>query len=565
MGERRTDSLPARRDRGSFEPDVADPSQDTQPPSLGGSAAELLSACARQPAVLARIELALAGRLALIALGRTPMSVDTADRRFAHPAWRRRAPFRRALQGYLAWSHSLRELIEALRVDAQTRERLRFVVEHVVAAGAPSNLCLTHPGFYDNLVATRGRSLLNGLRQLVDDWRHNDGLPRQVDPAAFRVGRDLAATPGAVIFRNDLFELIQYAPRRAEVDARPLLFVPPQINKYYVLDLAPDNSLVRHALEAGQQVFMISWRNPTAAQRDWGLDAYVGAVGDAVDIVWGIGGEQPVKLVGACAGGLTAAIALALAHRRGRAARVACLSLFVTLLGELTDSASSRGTFGNRAIRHALAHSSRTGVLDGADLARAFAWLRPDDLIWRFVTNNYVLGQRPPAHDILFWNADTTRLPARLHADLLSIYTADSLRTPRGVHIDETAIDLSEIDQDVFIVAGARDHITPWTACFRTTRLLDTNMRFVLADAGHVQTVVSPPRSGGGYLSDTCARDEAAADWQERAPRRDGSWWPEWFDWCRARGGPTVAASMRYGNDAHEPIEAAPGRYVRQR
>ena len=557
-----------------LEPEVVDPSRAGSGPSLSGDVSELLAASARQPLTLARIELKLAARLALIGLGRQPLAVDGDDRRFVHIGWQRSPAFKRALQTYLAWASALSELVEALDVEPHTRERLRFIVRHVNAAGAPSNWFLLHPGFYSRARATRGRSVLNGLGQFVADMTRHRGLPQQVDTTAFTIGKDIAASPGAVIYRDALVELIQYAPATPHQDRAPVLIVPPQINKFYVFDLSPDNSFVGHALAAGQAVFMLSWRNPTAAQKRWGLADYVTAVSDAIDRVSAIYDGAPVKLVGACAGGLTAAVTLA--YRRGKAARgeapaaeVACLSLFVTLLGK-SETVDARGlAHDERAVRQALARSSKRGVLDGADMARAFAWLRPEDMIWRFVTNNYVLGHNPPASDILFWNADTTRLPARLHADFLRIYGDDALARAGGLTLNGIAIDLSAIDCDSFVMAGEKDHITPWRACHDSAARLTGACRFVLVEAGHVQSLVCPPGTDVSYQSDIRAPGEHADDWQAGATRLAGSWWDEWLDWCRAHGGASIPAPAVYGHSDEtlqaQAIDVAPGRYVRQR
>lgn len=525
---------------------------------------ELVAILASHPLKLARAETRLGIEMTRVALGRSTLRPAPDDERFAHPAWSDNPAFRRVLQGYLAWSSVLLELVHSLRIKPERRRRLLFAAEHLVAAAAPTNLFVTHPGFYDNAVRTRGRSIISGLRHLLEDLRDNRGLPRQVDASAFRVGRNVAATEGAVIFRNEIFELIQYSPRTAEVDTRPVLFVPPQINKYYVLDLSPDKSFVRHALEAGQQIFMVSWRNPTAAQRDWGLASYVEATIDAIDIVRAVSDAAPVKLAGACAGGMTATVALARLAAEGAQDKVACLSLLVTVLdaprparlGRIADEA---------AIGSALARSSHAGVLDGADMARTFAWLRPNELVWHFVVNNYVLGNEPPAFDVLYWNSDTTRLPARLHADMLSIYRDNRLREPGGLVVTNVPIDVSDIDRDVFVVAGARDHITPWQACYRSMQMFRSNVRFVLGAAGHVQSILCPPDDARTrfFVNDDYTLDPAA--WRRAAREQGGSWWPAWIRWCEAHGGERRAAPTVYGSDKYEPIEAAPGRYVRQR
>lgn len=559
-----------RVDRGPLAGEVpgAFATADSHWPDIGAAAGELLGLLARHPATALRLEARFLSRLTRALLRRNGPRPAADDTRFAHPAWQASPVFGRVAGVYLVLADTLREAVGAARLPEARRRQLSFAVEHLIAALSPANLFLTHPGFYDNLVATRGRSAMIGLYQLLRDLRDNHGLPRQVDPQAFRLGANIAATPGAVIYRDEICELIHYTPHTERVDASPILLVGPQINKYYVFDLTRENSLVRYALNSGQQVFAISWRNPTAAQRRWGLADYVEAVEQAIEIVWRVGDGQPVKLVGACAGGLTAAAAAARCTGAGKGKRVACLSLFVTLLESprsLVDVPVGR----DETIARALSQSVRNGVLDGAAMARAFAWQRPDALIWRFVTHNYVLGQKPPASDILYWNSDTTRLPARLHADLLDIYRDDGLRATGGLRLDNEIVDLSAIEQDVFVVAGAADHIAPWQACYRSMQLFGGGRRFVLGVGGHAQAVVCPPatmRAGaarGFWVNDD--HDLDPADWRRGARAMGDSWWPDWIAWCGAHGGPSVAAPEVFGSDDFEPIEAAPGRYVRQR
>jgi len=527
-------------------------------------ARELLAVLASHPITLARVQAQLSLEMARIALGRSDLRPEPEDRRFTDPAWQSNPAFRRILQGYLAWSSALLELVYSLRLGADQRRRLLFVAEHLVAAGAPSNLFVAHPEFYAQATRTKGGSIIAGIRHLVADLSSNRGLPRQVNTDAFRVGRNIAATDGAVVYRDEIMELIQYSPRTAQVDEQPILFCPPQINKYYVVDLSPEKSLVRHALDAGQQFFTISWRNPTAAQRNWGLARYVEAVSTAIEVVRAINGPVPVKLLGACAGGLTAAVSLAWLAARGESDKVSCLSLLVTML----DSPRSRRlarVADEAAVAAALARSQSAGVLDGEDMARTFAWLRPNELIWHFVVNNYVLGREPPAFDVLYWNSDTTRLPAALHADLLSIYRDNQLRAGSTFMLNDTPIDISAIEHDVFVVAGARDHITPWQACYRTMQMFSANMRFVLGSAGHVQSILCPPDDASArfYVNDDYTLDPAS--WRRAAREQQGSWWPAWIRWCESHGGQSRPAPTVYGNDDYEPIEAAPGRYVRQR
>lgn len=527
----------------------------------GHAAGELLHLLADRPGLILRFEAKLVMRLTLILWGRETPGPTSHDPRFVHPAWRSSPLYGRIAAFYRALTETLRDVVEAADLPAAHRRRLSAAVEQVIAAASPANLFLTHPGFYENLVASRGRSALRGLYQLLRDLRDTPGLPRQVDASAFAIGTDIAATPGAVIHRDPLFELIQYAPQTARVDASPILLVGPQINKYYIFDLTRDNSLVRHALAGGQQVFAVSWRNPTAAQCGWGLADYVDAVMQAIAIVWRIAGRRSIKLAGAGPGGLTAAVAAACCATRGQGGRIACLSLFGAPLESPRHLADAPAGSGEALIR-ALSGPAESGALDGAAMARTFAWQRPDALIWPFVTRNYVLGESPPASDFLYWRADTTRIPARLRDDLLAVYR-DNQR------LDAYGADPGAVDQDVFVVAGETDHIAPWQACYRSLQMFRGRRRFVLGAGDHACTLLCPPCAAENdagrqfWINDDHEIDPA--DWRRGARAAGASWWPAWLAWCRAHGGPEIAAPEVYGDAESEPIAAAPGRYVRQR
>ncbi len=526
---------------------------------VADAARRLLRVLAAHPLRLAGVEARLAVQLARIAWGRSSLRPDADDHRFSDPAWHSNAYFRRVLQSYLAASQALLELVDSVRAPPSDKRRALFLTEHLIAAAAPNNFFLTHPGFYANAAATRGASIVRGLRHLAEDVARHQGLPRQVDPGAFKLGRDLAATEGAVVYRDEVFELIQYSPRSERVDARPVLFCPPQINKFYVVDLGGSKSFVRYALNAGQQMFCISWRNPTGAQSHWDLSTYVLATERAIDIVREIAQADAVKLMAACAGGLTAAVATAHLAATGERHKIACLTLCATVL--TTARPKFLGGFADdAAIQASIAHSRSAGVLDGAAMARAFAWLQPDELIWRFVANNYVLGNDPPAVDVLYWSSDTTRLPAGLHADMLNIYRHDALSRPGALSIADTAVDMSRIDCDVFVVAGERDHIAPWQDCYRAAQMFHRNVRFVLSSAGHVDAILCPPESASAryYVHDDYARDPD--DWRSAAAEQRFSWWPAWLDWLTVYTDGDRPAPTVYGNDRYAPIEGAPGR-----
>ena len=362
-----------------------------------------------------------------VATGRSALAPAGGDRRFADPAWSDSAAFRRLLQAYVALGKTLDACVDEAHLDATDTDRARFVVSLLVDALAPTNFIVTNPAALKKAVDTRGVSVIRGLANLVEDLTSGTLLPKQVDARPFKVGRNLATTAGAVVFRNEVLELIQYAPTTPQVHRRPLLIVPPQINKYYVFDLAPAKSIVQWSLGSGVQTFVVSWRNPTREHADWGLDAYVGALEEAVDAMREITGSPDVNVWGACSGGITLTAFLGyLAARRQR--KVHSATLAVCVLDMSTIRQTTAGLFVTPAtIKAAKAASRKRGVVEGKDLARMFAWMRPNDLIWNYVVNNYLLGNDPPAYDILVWNNDTTRLPARLHADFLDL---DRTRNP---------------------------------------------------------------------------------------------------------------------------------------
>jgi polyhydroxyalkanoate synthase len=434
----------------------------------------------------------------------------------------------------------------------------------LVNAAAPVNNPLGNPGFVDRALETGGLSIVRGLKNFIDDLLHNGGMPRQVDERPFKVGRNLACSEGAVVFRNPVCEVIQYRPRTSLVQPIPLLFIPPQINKYYIVDLAPEKSLVRYACDNGLQTFCISWRNPTAAQRDWGMETYVSAAKEAIDAVREITGSESVNLMAACAGGFTTAVLLGHLWTAGEGHKVNSLTLLLTMLD--TGAGNLPGRVANETgIKAAMTRSREQGVLDGRDMARAFAWLRPGDLVWGFVANNYLMGKDPPALDILYWNNDTTRLPARFHADILSLFQKNPLPEAGGMKILGTEIDLRQVNCDVFIIAGIGDHITPWQACYRSARLFGGAVKFVLSSSGHIQSIVNPPDNPKAkfYVHDDYAL--AAEDWLEQATLKRGSWWDYWRSWVAPRSGSPKPAGTKLGSTKHPAGDAAPGRYVHQR
>ena len=500
--------------------------------------------------------------LARIGLGSSPVGPARADKRFADPAWDENLLLRRLMQAYLYLGSEVDGFVDGLGIEGQNAERVRFLLGLLREAMAPTNSLLTNPAAIKRCIETGGGSLLSGLGNWVSDLRHNHGMPLQVDRAPFRVGENLAVTPGSVIHRTEVFELIHYAPQSTAVHARPLLVVPPQVNKYYALDLAPGRSMYEYLLRDGFQLFSISWRNPTPAQRDWDIDTYMRAILEAVDVVREVSGSPDVNVMGGCAGGMMVAMATALLAARDDQ-RVHTATMVVTLLDCDTDGQIL--LFATPASMAAAKKASQLrGVLDGWQMAQIFAWLRPNDLVWNYWVNNYLLGRRPPAFDILAWNADTTRLAARFHHQLLDIVAGNQLTHPGALQVLGTPIDLSRITCDTYVAAGLTDHITPWQTCYRTTQLVSGNTQFVLCSSGHIQTVVAAPdhpRLGYFVNPATPAREQ---DWKADAQRHEGSWWEHWSGWLAERSGEKVPAAAAVGSDRYPPGEAAPGTYVFQ-
>ncbi|WP_324732043.1 class II poly(R)-hydroxyalkanoic acid synthase [Pseudomonas paeninsulae] len=517
----------------------------------------------RQPVHSARHALALGGQLGRVLLGDTLHKVNPKDSRFADPTWQLNPFYRRSLQAYLAWQHQLDNWIEESDMSADDRTRARFVASILGDALSPTNTLL-NPLALKELFNSGGSSVVKGLGHLLDDLLHNDGLPSQVNKHAFEVGRSLAATPGAVVFRNELLELIQYKPMSEKQYLRPLLIVPPQINKYYIFDLSPDKSFVQYALKNGLQVFVVSWRNPDARHREWGLSSYVQAVEEAIDVCRAITASKDVNLLGACAGGLTIAALQGHLQAKRQLRKVASATYLVSLLDSQLDSPAMLFA-DEKTLEAAKRRSYQQGILDGRDMARVFAWMRPNDLIWNYWINNYLLGKQPPAFDILYWNNDSTRLPAALHGDLIDFFQHNPLIRAGGLEICGTPVDLRKVTVDSFNVAGINDHITPWDAVYRSSLLIGGNKRFILSNSGHIQSILNPPGNPkANYLeSGKLSADPRA--WYHDAQKHDGSWWPQWLNWIQEHAGEQRDTLVTLGNAHYPAMEAAPGTFVHVR
>jgi polyhydroxyalkanoate synthase len=515
-----------------------------------------------RPQKVARRGARLAAELAKIALGRSEVAPSKGDRRFKDPAWLDNPAFKRLGQSYLATAETIDEVLCDAELDWAEERRVRFAWENLVDLVAPSNFPPTNPAVWKATIDSGGGNFVKGLRHLASDMSSPPRIPSMVDKSAFEVGKDVAATEGAVVHRTEVFELLQYQPQTDKVRELPLLVVPPMINKYYVTDMAPGRSMVEYLVKGGQQVLAISWRNPDERFSDWDLDTYVGAVIEAIEAAEKITRSEQVHTLGLCAGGITLSTAVAHLAAKGEQDRVAGMTLGVCVLDN--ENAGTMGALSERRLAElAMADSARRGYLDGRQLAGVFAWLRPNDLIWNYWINNYLLGKEPPAFDVLYWNADTTNLPAALHRDFVELSLENSLVEPGKLEALGTPIDLSKITTDTYLVAGIADHITPWQNCYRSTQLLGSEPRFVLSTSGHIAAMVNPPgNEKASYQVNDRGNPADAEEWLEGAAKLRGTWWSDWLEWLGERSGDEKPAPRKLGARGYKQLDPAPGKYV---
>jgi len=534
-------------------------------PRLRESLQAVAKATLTSPVKLARGMQRAGAELLSVARGRSTVAPAAGDRRFDDPTWRDSALYRRLMQGHLALARESHRLAGELGLAPRDEARARMALGIVADTLAPTNTLLGNPAAIKRTLETSGRNLASGVLNLVKDWRHNGGLPAMVDVSKFKVGENLAVTAGDVIYRNPQLELIQYRPLTPTVHGTPLFIVPPQINKYYVWDLAPGRSLIEFLVQQGFSVYVVSWFNPRASEAAWGLETYVLALEDAMRVTREISRSPQLHVLGACSGGITSAALLAyLAAKKVDWAR--SLTLLVSILDIDGIADSSMGLFANlETLEIARTLSGARGVLEGKDLAKVFAWLRPNDLIWNYWVNNYLMGQAPPTFDVLYWNADTTRLSARLHTDFLALLESNAFAQAGGITLGGQALDLAAVRCDSYILAGRTDHITPWEGCYQTRHLLGGRSDFVLNASGHVQSIVNPPgNKKSSFVANDGAHDSPQA-FEQGATVHEGSWWPHLAQWLAARSDADKRAPRQSGSRRHPALCAAPGTYVMAR
>jgi polyhydroxyalkanoate synthase subunit PhaC len=507
---------------------------------------------------LTRTSLAAAARVAgLSAAG--PVPLDAGDRRFSDPAWEDNAGFFALRQSYLVLRRLAEDLVAVAELEEATRAKAAFVVSLLADALAPTNLLLTNPAALKRAFDTGGQSVVAGARNCVDDVLHNGGQPRQVDASPFRLGENMAVTPSKVVYRNDVMELLQYMPQTEEVHATPLLASPPWINKYYVMDLAPGRSLIEWAVQHGRTVFAISYRNPDSSLSGLTMDDYlVHGTQAALDVVTEITRSGTVDVLAVCLGGTLATMNAAHLAARGEHA-IGTLTLINTLL-DYTEPGQLGCFVDEGTVRKLERRMARKGYLDGADMAGTFNALRANDLIFSYVASNWLMGEQPPAFDLLAWNADSTRLPAAMHSWYLrSCYMENQLAKGTMV-LGGQRLDLAAVMSDTYIVAAERDHIVPWTSSYESTGLLGGDVRFVLSSGGHIAGIVNPPNPKSWVLtSDT--NPPSVQQWRDGASQQDESWWEDWARWMADRAGP-LAKPPRIGSRRHRILTDGPGEYV---
>jgi polyhydroxyalkanoate synthase len=544
----------------------ADTDTDTETEGGPGSSAPRSSAAAfvktlRRGPVLSR-GTSLAGELLSALSGRSALAPAKGDRRFDDPAWSGHPLYRLLGQSYLALEKTIHDIVEAADVEWPTRERARFAAGILSSALSPTNTLLGNPAALKHSFDTAGASLIRGGRNLARDARNNRGMPLQVDSRPFRVGETAATTPGQVVYRNEVVEIIQYTPTTPQVSAVPLLVVWSVINRYYMLDLAPDRSFIEFALNQGIPVFVTSWRNPTRDHAHWNIDTYAQALLDAMDAVREISGSEKIGTVGLCAGGQL------LAATMGHLAAVGDDRIAYACFG-VSQLDMSVPNVAGIALHPALTAAARTGtkavgIVDGRDISAIFSWLRPNELVWSHWVNNYLMGNEPSAFDILAWTNDTTRLAGAMQIDLLRIAEHNLLAEPRGMTVLGTPVDLGAVTADVYLVGAETDHLVPWRGAFGSARLFGGEATFILSGGGHIQHLVNPPGNPKArYRTNPMPAADADA-WVRDAKVHGGTWWEHWSQWVLARSGESKRARKTLGNKNYRPMEPAPGRYVRE-
>jgi polyhydroxyalkanoate synthase subunit PhaC len=522
----------------------------------------LAQAVMRRPRPVARRVVDLAARLGQVAIG-VPEQPGARDRRFADPGWAGNPVLQRLALGYLAGCDAATGILEDADVDWRTRERLRLTFDNVTAALAPTNDLVTNPESWKEVIDTGGRSLRAGLGNLLGDLNSPAKLPTSVDRSAFELGRNLAATAGQVVRKGRIYELIQYQPRAAQVDAVPLLVIASPVNKYYLLDLEPEQSVARAELDAGRQVFVVSWVNPDASHADVGFDEYVLGIVEMLETVAAITGSDASHLLGLCGGGVLAFLAAAYLAAIGREQMLASLTVAIAVL-DYNRGPSAMAFLDRKGAEKAMRRATEHGFFDARDAARAFALIRPIEGIWNIAVHNYLLGQQPPAMGLLYWAADQTNMATKFGGQMMEAALENSLTRPGGVIIGGVPVDPARITVDTYVLGASTDHISPWRDCYRTVAMVGGDATFVLARGGHAIVIAKGPGSRRASYRTGAIPGPDPDEWLASSAEATGSWWEHWNDWIEKRTPDQKPAPARLGHDAYPPLGDAPGEYVKR-
>ena len=485
------------------------------------------------------------------------------DRRFASDAWAQNPVAAFTAATYLLNSRTLMSLADAVEADEKTRSRIRFAVEQWVAASAPSNFLAFNAEAQKKALETQGESISKGVQNLLHDVQQ--GHVSMTDESLFEVGRNVATTEGQVVFENDYFQLIEYKPLTAKVHERPFLLVPPCINKFYILDLQPENSFIRYAVSKGHRTFVVSWRNPDQSMANATWDDYIeNAAIKAIEVTRDIGGTDQINALGFCVGGTILSTALAVLAARGEKP-VASTTLLTTLI-DFTDTGILDVFIDENFVRFREMQFAQGGLMAGRDMASTFSFLRPNDLVWNYVVGNYLKGETPPPFDLLYWNSDSTNLPGPFYAWYLrNTYLENKLIKPGKATVCGKPLDLRKVDMPIYIYGSREDHIVPIPGSYASTQVFPGKKRFMMGASGHIAGVINPPeaKKRSHWVRNDGKFPAKVDDWIGGAKEVPGSWWEDWSTWLKGHAGKLVAAPKRYGNARHKPIEAAPGRYVK--
>ena len=490
-------------------------------------------------------------------------TAQTSDKRFAAQAWSENPMAAFSAAAYLLNTRTLMGLADAVQTDAKTRARIRFAVEQLTAAAAPSNFMVFNADAQKKAIETKGESIARGVTNLIHDIRQ--GHVSMTDESNFEVGKNVATTEGAVVFENELFQLIEYKPLTAKVYEKPFLLIPPCINKFYILDLQPENSVIRYAVSQGQRTFVISWRNPDASLANKTWDNYVeDAVIKAIAVTQEITGAKSINTLGFCVGGTMMGCALAVLAARGE--KPVASATFLTSFVDFSDTGVLDVFIDEAFVKYREKEMGKGGLMKGNDLSSTFSFLRPNDLFWNYVVGNYLKGETPPAFDLLYWNSDSTNLPGPFYAWYLrNTYLENRLVKPGAATVCGQKIDLRTLDMPVYVYGSREDHIVPIGGAYATTQAVTGKRRFVMGASGHIAGVINPPaaKKRSHWTRDDGKFPKTHAEWLAGATEHPGSWWTDWSNWLKSHAGKQIAAPKAYGKGKYKAIEAAPGRYVK--